>query len=74
VRQARLAQASKGQEMGLRLDALKGSKQMGQDMFEFENECMKALMRENAEKKCNQFFVINTKKHLTSDETWWLLI
>ena len=33
-----------------------------------------ALMRENAEKKWNQFFGIYTEKHLTSDETWWLLI
>jgi hypothetical protein len=33
VRQAVLAQESKGQQMGLRVEALNGSKQMVQDIF-----------------------------------------
>jgi hypothetical protein len=54
--------------MGLRVDALKGSKQMEQDMFVIENECRKALMREKMKKKWNQFFGNCIEKHLTLDE------
>ena len=56
MRQAVLAQTPKGHEMGLRLEALKGSKQMEQDMFVVEYECMEALTRENAERNGIQFF------------------
>jgi hypothetical protein len=42
--------------MGLRLEALKGSKQMEQDMFVVEYECMESLTRENAERNGIQFF------------------
>ena len=48
--------------MGLRLDALNGSKQMEQDIFVLEYEYREALMRENVEKKWNQFFGICMKK------------
>jgi hypothetical protein len=54
--------------MGLRLDALKSSKQIEQDIFEIEYDLMETLTRENEKKIWNQFFVICMKKHLTSDE------
>ena len=48
--------------MGLRLEALKSSKQMEQDIFEIENDCVKALRRENDKKEWNQFFEICIQK------------
>jgi len=54
--------------MGLRLDALKSSKQMEQDIFGIEYDWRESLMRENVEKIWNQFFGICMKKHLTLDK------
>jgi hypothetical protein len=42
--------------MGLRLDALKGSRQMEQDMFVLENEYRESLKREKVEKEMESIF------------------